>query len=188
MHVLPADIYTLACSSLALSLCIFATEYHDSLGHATFFVGTTVSSISIILHSIMLLCDYVSEEDLEKHPNSLAASLSFIFVTWTMVYLWTFALAAATMAHFSGVSEMACGSHCRLNVQATEFILILCEIVNSLSIVIRSVQERKAIQYRESSPKGEKKLYLDLICTGFMHFQLPCHRYELIDMTQNTIA
>ena len=153
MHVLPTDIYTLTCSSLALSLCIFATEYHDSLGHATFFVGTTVSSISIILHSIILLCDHVSKEDLDKHPNSLATSLSFIFVTWTMVYLWTFALAAATMAHFSGVSEATCGSRCWLNVQTTEFILILCEIANSLSIVIRSIQERKAIRYRESSPR-----------------------------------
>ena len=145
MHVFPADIYVLTCFSLALSLCIFALEYYDFVGYATVYVGTTVSALSIILHSTTLLC-LSEEEDLEKHWESLVSSVPFILVMWTMVCLWTFALAALTMAHFLGVSQMACGGDCWLNAQGMEFILILCEIVNTLCIAINFVREFEKVE------------------------------------------
>ena len=145
MHVFPADIYVLTCFSLALSLCIFALEYYDFVGYATVYVGTTVSSLSIILHSTTLL--YLSdEEDLEKHRDSLVSSLPFILVMWTMVCLWTFALATLMVSHFWGVSQMACVADCWLNAQGMEFILILCEIANTLSIAINSLQEFEKVE------------------------------------------
>lgn len=145
MHVFLADIYALTCSSLALSLCIFAMEYYDFVGHATMYVGTTVSSLSIIIHSTTLLC-LSEEEDLDKHRDSLVSSLPFILVMWTMVCLWTFALAALMMTQFLGVPQMACGGDGWLNAQGMEFILILCEIVNTLCIAINFVREFEKVE------------------------------------------
>lgn len=167
MHVLPADIYVLTCSSLALSLGILALEYYDFSGQATLFVGTAVSSISIILRSSTLLYHYISRENCGEGRDSLATSLPFILVTWAMAYLWTCALAATTMANLLGASAPACGGHCWLSVQEVEFVLILCEIANTLLVAIRSIQERRRKPHR------------------YLYLHLPCPCCEITSMTPN---
>ena len=148
MHALPADIYSLTCSSLALSLGVLAVEYYDFRGHVTFFVGTVVSSISIILQSSILLYHYISDDDADR--DTLVGSLPFVLIAWAMTYLWTNALAAIIISHLLGISKLACYSYCWLDVQVIEFVLIVCELANVLLIAMGAIQKRRIRSYRES--------------------------------------
>ncbi|KAF8627645.1 hypothetical protein AX15_004339 [Amanita polypyramis BW_CC] len=168
MHALSADIYSLTCSSLALSLAVLAIEYYDFWGHATFFVGTAVSSISIVLQSSTLVYHYTSGEDADRGRDTFAASLPFVLIAWAMAYLWTCALAAITFSHLLGISQLACYSPCWLNAQGIEFVLILCEIANTLLIAIWAIRERRTRSHR------------------YLYLRVPYHHYETESTTPSS--